>query len=147
MKKKCGLFLGTFETAKYKQVTTTIEHGDPLLLYTDGVNEAFSVDEEEYGNDRLEVAQDRDSLDGKRGHPAEIQAVGEAGLQEAEHQDDEERAALRKRKNTVFDENVRQNGRRRDGQLHQRPVQGRDILELPVAEDDAGKADGAQKTE
>ena len=53
--KKCGLFLGTFETAKYRQETLTLQPGDELLLYTDGVNEAFNVDEEEYGNDRLEA--------------------------------------------------------------------------------------------
>lgn len=52
--KKCGLFLGTFETAKYRQATLTLEAGDELLLYTDGVNEAFNVNEEEFGNDRLE---------------------------------------------------------------------------------------------
>ena len=55
LNKKCGLFLGTFETAKYRQQTLTLEPGDELVLYTDGVNEAFSVDEEEYGNDRLEA--------------------------------------------------------------------------------------------
>ncbi|MDO4796570.1 MAG: SpoIIE family protein phosphatase, partial [Coriobacteriales bacterium] len=55
LKKKCGLFLGTFETAKYRQATLTLQPGDELLLYTDGVNEAFNVDEEEYGNDRLET--------------------------------------------------------------------------------------------
>ena len=53
--KKCGLFLGTFETAKYRTATLKLEEGDELLLYTDGVNEAFNVDEEEYGNDRLEA--------------------------------------------------------------------------------------------
>lgn len=52
---KGGLFLGTFETAKYRQGQLTMEPGDELLLYTDGVNEAFSVGEEEYGNDRLEA--------------------------------------------------------------------------------------------
>ena len=52
--KKCGLFLGTFDVAKYRQETLTLEPGDELVLYTDGVNEAFSVNEEEYGNDRLE---------------------------------------------------------------------------------------------
>ena len=52
--KKCGLFLGTFEVAKYRQESLMLEPGDELVLYTDGVNEAFSVDEEEYGNDRLE---------------------------------------------------------------------------------------------
>lgn len=55
LKKKCGLFLGTFETARYRQETLTLEPGDELLLYTDGVNEAFNVDEEEYGNARLEA--------------------------------------------------------------------------------------------
>ena len=54
LKKKCGLFLGTFETAKYRQETITLVPGDELILYTDGVNEAFNVNEEEYGNDRLE---------------------------------------------------------------------------------------------
>ena len=52
--KKCGLFLGTFDVAKYRQETLVLAPGDELVLYTDGVNEAFSVDEEEYGNDRLE---------------------------------------------------------------------------------------------
>lgn len=55
LKKKCGLFLGTFERAKYRQATLQLKAGDELLLYTDGVNEAFSVDEEEYGNERLEA--------------------------------------------------------------------------------------------
>ncbi|MBR3327630.1 MAG: SpoIIE family protein phosphatase [Atopobiaceae bacterium] len=55
IKKKCGLFLGTFETAKYRQETIALEQGDELILYTDGVNEAFNVNEEEFGNDRLEA--------------------------------------------------------------------------------------------
>ncbi len=53
--KRGGLFLGTFETAKYRSSKLTLRPGDQLLLYTDGVNEAFSVDDEEYGNDRLEA--------------------------------------------------------------------------------------------
>ncbi|MBO7675836.1 MAG: SpoIIE family protein phosphatase [Atopobiaceae bacterium] len=55
LKQKCGLFLGTFETARYRQESLTLVPGDELLLYTDGVNEAFDVDEHEYGNDRLEA--------------------------------------------------------------------------------------------
>ncbi len=55
LNQKCGLFLGTFETAKYRQRTLTLEPKDELVLYTDGVNEAFSVNEEEYGNERLEA--------------------------------------------------------------------------------------------
>ena len=53
--KKGGLFLGTFETARYRSQSITLSRGDELLLYTDGVNEAFSADEEEYGNERLET--------------------------------------------------------------------------------------------
>ncbi len=55
LKQRGGLFLGTFETAKYRSNTITIVPGDQLMLYTDGVNEAFSVEGEEYGNDRLEA--------------------------------------------------------------------------------------------
>ena len=55
LKKKGGLFLGTFEMAKYRSDSLTLVPGDEILLYTDGVNEAFSVTEEEYGNDRLEA--------------------------------------------------------------------------------------------
>ena len=54
LKRRNGLFLGTFETAKYTSASIDLVPGDELLLYTDGVNEAFSVDEEEYGNNRLE---------------------------------------------------------------------------------------------
>lgn len=55
LKKKCGLFLGTFDTAKYRSETIQLHPGDELLLYTDGVNEAFNTEEQEYGNDRLEA--------------------------------------------------------------------------------------------
>ena len=54
LKRRNGLFLGTFETAKYTSATIDLVPGDELLLYTDGVNEAFSVNEEEYGNEHLE---------------------------------------------------------------------------------------------
>lgn len=52
---KSGLFLGTFPTAQYHQKTLSLHRGDELVLYTDGVNEAFNVSEEEYGNARLEA--------------------------------------------------------------------------------------------
>ena len=55
LRTKGGLFLGTFDTAKYRSTTTRLEQGDELLLYTDGVNEAFSASEEQYGDDRLEA--------------------------------------------------------------------------------------------
>ena len=52
--RRSGLFMGTFEKAKYKSFELRLARGDALLLYTDGVNEAFNTDEEEYGNKRLE---------------------------------------------------------------------------------------------
>ena len=55
MRDKCGLFLGTFDIARYRAKTITLEPGDQIMLYTDGVNEAFNIDEKEYGNERLEA--------------------------------------------------------------------------------------------
>lgn len=55
LKQRGGLFLGTFEMAKYRSATINLSPKDELLLYTDGVNEAFSAAEEEYGNERLEA--------------------------------------------------------------------------------------------
>ena len=52
---KGGLFLGTFERAKYRSKTIDLSKGDELLLYTDGVNEAFSANDEQYGDARLEA--------------------------------------------------------------------------------------------
>ncbi|MDO4806481.1 MAG: SpoIIE family protein phosphatase [Coriobacteriales bacterium] len=53
--KKCGLFLGTFDIAKYRTEKITLVPGDQLFLYTDGVNEAFSATEEQFGDERLEA--------------------------------------------------------------------------------------------
>jgi sigma-B regulation protein RsbU (phosphoserine phosphatase) len=55
LKERTGPILGLFEQSKYKSASVVLEHGDELLLYTDGVNEAFDANEEEYGNDRLEA--------------------------------------------------------------------------------------------
>ena len=55
LRQRGGLFLGTFDTARYRSSTLTLVPGDELLVYTDGVNEAFSADDEQYGDDRLEA--------------------------------------------------------------------------------------------
>ena len=55
LKERGGLFLGTFETARYKSFTRHLVPGDEIFLYTDGVNEAFSAEGEEYGSARLEA--------------------------------------------------------------------------------------------
>lgn len=52
--KKRGLIMGTFDIARYTAQTLTLVPGDQLFLYTDGVNEAFSASEEQFGDKRLE---------------------------------------------------------------------------------------------
>ena len=54
LRKRSGLFLGTFDTARFRSHTIQLAKGDQLVLYTDGVNEAFNADGEQFGDDRLE---------------------------------------------------------------------------------------------
>ena len=48
-----GLVLGGFEGYQYKSHETTLNYGDSLFLYTDGITEAFNNDNVAYGEDRL----------------------------------------------------------------------------------------------
>lgn len=48
-----GVALGLFPDQQYEELTFTLEPGDVLALYSDGVSEALSVDDEEYGVERL----------------------------------------------------------------------------------------------
>ena len=49
-----GLMLAGFETTQYKQSEIHLEKGDRLLLYTDGVTEAHSQNNEMYGVEKVE---------------------------------------------------------------------------------------------
>lgn len=49
-----GLPLGVDTDSDYAEVTAVLEHGDTVLLYTDGVVEATNVAGEMYGYERLE---------------------------------------------------------------------------------------------
>ena len=51
-----GLPLGMFRNTRYYEYYQSIEPGQTLVLYTDGVTEANGVKGEEYGRDRLEEA-------------------------------------------------------------------------------------------
>ena len=53
LKTRGGLFLGSYERAKYRSSTITLSQGDELFLFTDGVNEAFNANDEQYGDERL----------------------------------------------------------------------------------------------
>ena len=45
--------IGIFGDFEYSEASLQLEHGDTLLLYTDGVTEAINPSEEEYGEERL----------------------------------------------------------------------------------------------
>ena len=55
LRQRSGLFLGTFDTARYRSYQHVLTPGDELLLYTDGVTEAFSAQGEQYGEARLQA--------------------------------------------------------------------------------------------
>jgi sigma-B regulation protein RsbU (phosphoserine phosphatase) len=51
-----GLVLGMFDNAEYAASRVGLAPGDRLVLFTDGITEAFSPSGEEYGEDRLAAA-------------------------------------------------------------------------------------------
>ena len=50
---KGGLILGLFEHATFEEGTVTLDPGDLLVAFSDGVTEALSTEGEEYGEQRL----------------------------------------------------------------------------------------------
>jgi serine phosphatase RsbU (regulator of sigma subunit) len=48
-----GPIVGLFEGASYEEETVTLNKGDWLIVYSDGVSEALSADGEEYGEARI----------------------------------------------------------------------------------------------
>ncbi len=50
---KGGIALGALPDIQLEQHEIPLEHGDCLILYTDGVTEAFNQDDQMYGEDRL----------------------------------------------------------------------------------------------
>jgi phosphoserine phosphatase RsbU/P len=48
-----GLLLGLFEHASFDEETVTLEQGDLIVAFSDGVTEAFDVEGQEYGDARL----------------------------------------------------------------------------------------------
>ena len=61
-----GLFLGGMDFTRYKQAEITLEPGDRLLLYTDGVTEAHDCENALYGTQRFKKI-----LDSTRDEPGE----------------------------------------------------------------------------
>jgi len=50
-----SLVLGVDDSSRYESGETRLCPGDSLLLFTDGVSEAFNAKDEEYGEERLEL--------------------------------------------------------------------------------------------
>jgi len=48
-----GTIVGVFPDAGYEQETITLDPGDLIVVFSDGVTEAFNAEWEEFGNDRL----------------------------------------------------------------------------------------------
>ena len=61
------IILGMFPNAQYRRQTLQLEPGDSLVLFTDGVTEASSDGEDEYGSARLEQL-----VKGLHGRPADV---------------------------------------------------------------------------
>lgn len=53
---KGGIAMGVVKNAKYEEFTMQMEPGDELLLYTDGVTEAFSTSGEAFSETRLKTS-------------------------------------------------------------------------------------------
>jgi sigma-B regulation protein RsbU (phosphoserine phosphatase) len=54
-----GPIVGLFEAATFQEETVTLAPGDVLLVFSDGVSEALSVEGEEYGEARILATADR----------------------------------------------------------------------------------------
>lgn len=56
LKSRVGFVMAGMEGMRYRQAQITLEPGDKLFLYTDGVTEATDIHQELYGEERLENA-------------------------------------------------------------------------------------------
>ncbi len=48
-----GMFLGAFDVVEYEEGTLSLDSGDIVFMYTDGLNEAMNRNREQYGYDQL----------------------------------------------------------------------------------------------
>jgi sigma-B regulation protein RsbU (phosphoserine phosphatase) len=76
--------LGLLEDARFEEGEARLESGDLLAMVTDGVTEALSEDEQEFGDDRVAAAlgrqQGRAAEEALQGLLAEVSAwTGAAG--------------------------------------------------------------------
>jgi sigma-B regulation protein RsbU (phosphoserine phosphatase) len=48
-----NIMAGVFDDFKFSEETCHLDHGDTIVLFTDGVTEAIDINEKEFGDDRL----------------------------------------------------------------------------------------------
>ena len=75
LKLKPSMIMGTFDIARYQEHTFTLEPGDILYLYTDGVTEAENTDAAYYGEEKLQKLL---SFGNKTSDPSEENCIAEA---------------------------------------------------------------------
>jgi sigma-B regulation protein RsbU (phosphoserine phosphatase) len=51
-----GPVIGLLKTAVYRAQTVQLAYGDVLFAYTDGISEAMTLEDEEWGEDRMLAA-------------------------------------------------------------------------------------------
>ena len=88
-----GYFMvGVFEDEKYSDRTLQLEHGDMLVMFTDGVTEAMNPECEMFGKERLDEILRREGVGREGVSSLEIVEAVKAGIAEfvedAEQSDD-----------------------------------------------------------
>jgi len=67
LEEETGVMIGAFEEAAFKKERLVLKEGDTLLLYTDGVTEAFNRNNEEFSDERLKALVAGHRYDGIKG--------------------------------------------------------------------------------
>ena len=87
---------GVMEDFQYSKETLQLEHGDMLLLYTDGVTEAINAEEKEYGEQRLEILLKNNTQADCQQSIDNVKADVKSFAEEAEQSDDITLLALKR---------------------------------------------------
>ncbi len=88
LKGKNGFVLGGIENARYKEYSLTLQQGDKLFIYTDGVPEATDSSQELFGTERMLASLNRAGGASPRETLETVRADVDAFVGEAEQFDD-----------------------------------------------------------
>jgi sigma-B regulation protein RsbU (phosphoserine phosphatase) len=88
LRDKHGLVIGGMEGIKYREYTISLEPGDKLFLYTDGIPEASDKDYKMFGTEKMLDALNQDAAAPPQQILANVKAAVEDFVQGAEQFDD-----------------------------------------------------------